>query len=479
MTYRQAVAFLESRERFGIRLGLANVTRLLARLGNPEKCLNLKTFHVAGTNGKGSVARIIAGILTEAGYCTGLYTSPHLIDTRERIQVNNQIISQKDFADLISEVAPQVIALSKFLPHSPTYFETITSAAFLYFARQQVDYAVVEVGMGGRLDATNVLNPLVSVITPIGLEHRMFLGNSLAAIAGEKAGIIKEGRPVVCSPQASAALKSLRKKAKELSAPFYLTGKDIFFALSNPMERGPVFPHASPIFSLSYQDKTISGLTVSLPGSFQVENVATAWLALQSAGIKLARLKASHYKTCSANLSGSPKGNSYAIKITEEDLRNGLDRIVWPGRLQVVSRKPLIIFDVSHNPPAIKTLITNLASLYPGRKVHFIVGVLQDKDYRLMLKYLGEYGKEFIFTRPDSDRAREPEELKKVFRRFYPGKKCRVIPESAKAIEEAKKNLGKNGLLCICGSFYLAGAISTVIPACSKRESRCLACVIS
>jgi len=451
MTYRQAVAFLESRERFGIRLGLANVTRLLARLGNPEKCLNLKTFHVAGTNGKGSVARIIAGILTEAGYCTGLYTSPHLIDTRERIQVNNQIISQKDFADLISEVAPQVIALSKFLPHSPTYFETITSAAFLYFARQQVDYAVVEVGMGGRLDATNVLNPLVSVITPIGLEHRRFLGNSLAAIAGEKAGIIKEGRPVVCSPQASAALKSLRKKAKELSAPFYLTGKDIFSALSNPMERGPVFPRASPIFSLSYQDKTISGLTVSLPGSFQVENVATAWLALQSAG----------------------------IKITEEDLRNGLDRIVWPGRLQVVSRKPLIIFDVSHNPPAIKTLITNLASLYPGRKVHFIVGVLQDKDYRLMLKYLGEYGKEFIFTRPDSDRAREPEELKKVFRRFYPGKKCRVIPESAKAIEEAKKNLGKNGLLCICGSFYLAGAISTVIPACSKRESRCLACVIS
>ena len=451
MTYRQAVAFLESRERFGIRLGLANVTRLLARLGNPEKCLNLKTFHVAGTNGKGSVARIIAGILTEAGYCTGLYTSPHLIDTRERIQVNNQIISQKDFADLISEVAPQVIALSKFLPHSPTYFETITSAAFLYFARQQVDYAVVEVGMGGRLDATNVLNPLVSVITPIGLEHRRFLGNSLAAIAGEKAGIIKEGRPVVCSPQASAALKSLRKKAKELSAPFYLTGKDIFFALSNPMERGPVFPRASPIFSLSYQDKTISGLTVSLPGSFQVENVATAWLALRSAG----------------------------IKITEEDLRNGLDRIVWPGRLQVVSRKPLIIFDVSHNPPAIKTLITNLASLYPGRKVHFIVGVLQDKDYRLMLKYLGEYGKEFIFTRPDSDRAREPEELKKVFRRFYPGKKCRVIPESAKAIEEAKKNLGKNGLLCICGSFYLAGAISTVIPACSKRESRCLACVIS
>ena len=457
MTYRQAVAFLESRERFGIRLGLANVTRLLARLGNPEKCLNLKTFHVAGTNGKGSVARIIAGILTEAGYCTGLYTSPHLIDTRERIQVNNQIISQKDFADLISEVAPQVIALSKFLPHSPTYFETITSAAFLYFARQQVDYAVVEVGMGGRLDATNVLNPLVSVITPIGLEHRRFLGNSLAAIAGEKAGIIKEGRPVVCSPQASAALKSLRKKAKELSAPFYLTGKDIIFEITGEKDGKPIFSLSLPGFPchcekrIGRRGNRLSGLTVSLPGSFQVENVATAWLALQSAG----------------------------IKITEEDLRNGLDRIVWPGRLQVVSRKPLIIFDVSHNPPAIKTLITNLASLYPGRKVHFIVGVLQDKDYRLMLKYLGEYGKEFIFTRPDSDRAREPEELKKVFRRFYPGKKCRVIPESAKAIEEAKKNLGKNGLLCICGSFYLAGAISTVIPACSKRESRCLACVIS
>ncbi|MFH0797367.1 MAG: folylpolyglutamate synthase/dihydrofolate synthase family protein [Candidatus Omnitrophota bacterium] len=470
MTYRQAVAFLESRERFGIRLGLSNVHRLLARLGNPEKSLNLKTFHIAGTNGKGSVARIIAGILTEAGYCTGLYTSPHLIDTRERIQVNNQLISPKNFADLISEIAPQVIALSKFLPHSPTYFETITSAAFLYFARHPVDYAVVEVGMGGRLDATNVINPLVSVITPIGMEHRRFLGNSLAAITGEKAGIIKEGRPVVCSPQAPAALKVLRKKAKELSASFYLTGKDILSALSHPGERGPVFPHASPLlfpravsgnpsFSLSYQDETISGLTVSLPGSFQIENVATAWLALQSAG----------------------------STITEEDLRNGLAKIVWPGRLQVVSREPLIIFDVSHNPPAIKTLITNLALLYPGRDVRFVMGVLQDKDYRLMLKYLGEYGREFIFTRPDSDRAREPAELKKVFSRIYPGKRCRVIPEPAKAIEGAEKNLGENGLLCICGSFYLAGAISTVIPAClpsvipacSKRESRCLSCAVS
>jgi dihydrofolate synthase / folylpolyglutamate synthase len=408
MTYRQAVVFLEGRERFGIRLGLANMARLCGRLGNPER--RLAAFHIAGTNGKGSTARIIATILSRADYRTGLYTSPHLLDTRERIQVDNQLISRADFASLITEIEPVITDLSRFLPHSPTYFEAMTAAAFLYFSRKNVDYAVVEVGMGGRLDATNLLNPLVSIITPIGLEHCRFLGKTLAAIAGEKAGIIKQGRPIVSAKQSLAALRVIKARAAEKQAPFYLVGSP------------------SPLSSPRWGEGGMRGLAIGLPGDFQVENTAVACLALQAAG----------------------------VEVKEGVLRSALKDVSWPGRLQVVSRKPLIIFDVSHNPPAIKTLVANLAGLYPGRKPVFLFGVLKDKDCLPMLKYLGDYGKRFFFTRPYSNRARDPVELERSFRRIYPDKECRVILEPKNAFREARKGLKKDDLLCICGSFYLA-----------------------
>ncbi|MFA5394319.1 MAG: folylpolyglutamate synthase/dihydrofolate synthase family protein [Candidatus Ratteibacteria bacterium] len=408
MTYKQAVDFLEGRERFGIRLGLDNMARLCGRLGNPER--RLASFHIAGTNGKGSTARIIATILLKAGYRTGLYTSPHLLDTRERIQIDNRLISRADFASLITEIEPVITDLSRVLPHSPTYFETITAAAFLHFSRKNIDYAVVEVGMGGRLDATNLLNPLVSIITPIGLEHRHFLGKTLAAIAGEKAGIIKQGRPIVSAKQSLAALRVIKARAAEKKASVYLAGSP------------------SPLPSPLRGEGRVRGLTISLPGQFQVENAAVACLALRAAG----------------------------VEVKEGVLRSALKDISWPGRLQVVSRKPLIIFDVSHNPPAVKTLVANLAGLYPGRKTTFLFGVLEDKDYLSMLKYLGDYGERFFFTRPYSNRAREPRKLADTFRRVYQKKECRVIPEPKDAFREAVKSLGKDDLLCICGSFYLA-----------------------
>jgi len=442
MTYRQAVDFLESRERFGIRLDLANMTRLCGRLGNPQR--RLTAFHVAGTNGKGSTACIIATILSKAGYRTGLYTSPHLLDTRERIQVDNQLISRADFAFLITEIEPVITDLSQFLPHSPTYFEMITAAAFLYFSRKKVDYAVIEVGMGGRLDATNLLNPLVSIITPIGLEHRCFLGKTLAAIAGEKSGIIKQGRPIVSAKQSLAALRVIKARAAETKAPFYLVGHDISPSPSSSPRKGRV-----PLPLNRQGEGGVSGLAIGLPGHFQVENTAVACLALQAAG----------------------------IEVKEGVLRSALKDISWPGRLQVVSRKPLIIFDVSHNPPAVKTLVANLAGLYPGRKPIFLFGVLEDKDYIQMLKYIGDYGKRFFFTRPYSDRAREPKELAARFCRVYPNKECRVILEPKDALLEARKGLKRDDLLCICGSFYLAPLLKTfghsrmLKPAlvCSKR----------
>ncbi len=425
MTYKQAVAFLEERERFGIRLGLANMARLCGRLGNPER--RLTAFHIAGTNGKGSTARIIATILLKAGYRTGLYTSPHLLDTRERIQFDNRLISRADFASLITEIAPVITDLSGFLPHSPTYFETITAAAFLYFSRKNVDYAVIEVGMGGRLDATNLLDPLVSIITPIGLEHRRFLGKTLSAIAGEKAGIIKEGRPIVSAKQSPAVLRVIKARAAENKAPLYLAGSSS--PLSSPLGGEDKIKTPSP----PRGEGRVRGLTISLPGRFQAENAVVACLALKAAG----------------------------MEVSEGVLRSALRDVSWPGRLQVTSRKPLIIFDVSHNPPAIKTLIANLAGLYPGRKATFLFGVLKDKDYRVMLKYLGSYGKRFFFTRPYSNRARDPQELEKVFRRIYPNKECRVVLEPKDAFREAKEGMEGDGLLCICGSFYLAPVLQT------------------
>ena len=419
---------MDSRERFGIRLGLDNMTRLCGRLGNPER--RLTSFHIAGTNGKGSTARIIATILSKAGYRTGLYTSPHLLDTRERIQVDNQLISRADFASLITEIEPVITDLSRFLPHSPTYFETITAAAFLYFSRKNIDYAVIEVGMGGRLDATNLLNPLVSIITPIGLEHRRFLGKTLAAIAGEKAGIIKQGRPIVSAKQSLAVLRVIKARAAEKQAPFYLAGSPS--PLSSPQRGEARIKEKLP--STLRGEGRVRGLTIGLPGHFQVENAAVACLALQAAG----------------------------VEIKEGVLRSALKDISWPGRLQVISRKPLIIFDVSHNPPAVKTMVANLAGLYPGRKPTFLFGVLEDKDYLPMLKYLGDYGKRFFFTRPYSDRAREPGELEKSFRRVYQGKECRVILEPKDALREARKGLKNDDLLCICGSFYLAPLLQTL-----------------
>ncbi len=424
MTYQEAVEYLESRERFGIRLGLANILRLLNRLDNPQK--GFPSFHIAGTNGKGSTAAMLAAILSSAGYRTGLYTSPHLWDVCERIQIDGRPIARKEFASLIASLVPVVEELSQFPPHSPTYFESLTAAAFLYFCQKRVDYAVVEVGMGGRLDATNVVTPLVSVITPIGLEHRRYLGNTLAAIAREKAGIIKEGRPVVVGKQVRSAFQVINKVARERGCAVYSLGKNITWTTEGGTKSSFSFHIKVPGL-----ERKIDGVRISLPGTFQVENAATACLALTAAG----------------------------LSVKEEVVRQALKEISWPGRLQVVSRKPLIIFDVSHNPPAIKTLLANLSFLYPKKEFKFLCGLLKDKDYRSILKLIGPFGKEFYFTRPDSHRSREPEELKSYFQKVFPNKPCRVVVNPRQAYFAARKEIGEKELLCICGSFYLASAL--------------------
>lgn len=430
MTYGQALRFLEGLGRFGIRLGTANMDRLLERLGRPER--GIRFLHVAGSNGKGSTCRFLSALLAGHGYRVGLYLSPHLLDTRERVQVGNRMISRRDFAGLAGEIAPQVREQSEFAPHSLTYFEVMTALAFLHFHRCRVDFAVIETGLGGRLDATNLINPLVSVITPIGLEHCRFLGRTLPLIAAEKAGIIKSGRPVVTSPQRPSVARVIAEKARASGSPLYAVGRHASFEVESGSGSGTVFSvRLEPGPGMT--GASFNGLKIPLAGEYQAQNATTACLAAGAAGIAL------HPRRVRASLAS----------------------VRWPGRLEVLGTRPLVVFDVSHNLPALRVMVENLEKIYPERRKHFVFGVLSDKDYRAMLGFLGRHGAGFHFTRPDSGRAREPADLAAAFAQLFPdGPPARVVSDPGQAIAAALGGpaAAEDAMLCVCGSFYLARA---------------------
>jgi len=324
------IDYLQSLEKFGMNLGLERITHLLEELGNPH--LKFKSLHVTGTNGKGSTCAMIASILKEAGYTVGLYTSPHLFDWRERIKINGKDISEKDFEEgikVVKKIARRV--------GQPTVFEVLTAVAFWYFAKKKVDYAVIEVGLGGRLDATNIITPLVSVITNIDLEHTAILGKSLAKIAAEKAAIIKPGIPVVTAEKKLEPLRVIKDYAQKKG---------------------------------SLLIKVESGLKTNLFGEHQRINAACA-----VAAIRLAR-----------------------IKVSRKAIAQGLKKVNWPGRFQIASRSPLTILDGAHNPAGIQSLVRTLRSKFPGQKFTFIFGVQKDKDAKTMLKLLKPLAKKIIIT---------------------------------------------------------------------------------
>ncbi|MFA4844453.1 MAG: folylpolyglutamate synthase/dihydrofolate synthase family protein [Candidatus Margulisiibacteriota bacterium] len=333
--------YLLSLDKFGINLGLERIERLLKELGNPQ--LRFQSLHVAGTNGKGSTCVMIASILKESGYKVGLYTSPHLFDFRERIKINGRDISRSDFKRGLAKVE----ALSRSWPEQPTVFEVLTAVAFWYFAEKKIDYAVVEVGLGGRLDATNVLTPLVSVITNIDLEHKAVLGNTLAKIAIEKGGIIKPRVPVITGEQKPAALKVLQYQAEK---------------------------NGSVLIQVNSQG---AGLSSGLIGEHQKINAACALAAVRLAG----------------------------IKADKEAILRGLARTNWPARFQVVARRPLTIVDGAHNPAGMATLVATLKAEYPDTKFTFIIGAQGDKDAAEMLRLIAPLAKKIIITRSSHRQA--------------------------------------------------------------------------
>jgi dihydrofolate synthase / folylpolyglutamate synthase len=435
MSYSAAIDYLYSLQKHGIKLGLEKTEVILSLIGNPHK--NLKCIHVAGTNGKGSVSAMIASILKSHGFKVGLFSSPHLVSFTERIRVDDEDISEAAVSDLTAEIRSAIDSADKEL--NPTFFEVVTSVAFVYFARQKVDWAVVETGMGGRLDATNIISPEVSVITNISCDHREFLGENLSAISAEKAGIIKYGVPVVSAAQQKEAEDVIAAAARERSAPLLVYGKDFSGFLRSTGIEGTRFDYLNGTTNME-------GLFTPLAGQYQVVNAS---LAVKAISVAFENRDLNH--NAGARLCACPQ-------LSEEEIRKGLAATRWRGRLELVSSDPPVIVDGAHNAEAAAALAEFIAKYMADRKIILVLGIMADKDIQEILDALLPVAAETIFTAPAYSRAESPHRLAK--RAGESGfANVRVVATVSDAIAEAKELQASlsPAAVVITGSFYTAG----------------------
>jgi dihydrofolate synthase/folylpolyglutamate synthase len=393
MDYKNCLEKLESIQDRKYNLDLKNITNLLKKLGDPHK--KIRCIHIAGTNGKGSVATMIASILKASGYKTGLYMSPHLKKVNERIKIDNDDIPDEDFAKYFTKVWDN--------QDNETYFELLTATAFLYFHEKDVDFLVLEVGLGGRLDATNVVDPLVSVITNISLEHTKYLGETKDKIAMEKAGIIKKGRPVVTATQgiAFAVISDLAKKV----------GSKLTIVKDYSKNNG------------TFNINEYKNLYLKIKGEFQLLNAATAVTAIDTIKDE--------------------------FKIEKKHIEIGLKDAFIPGRFQFIEEKVLV--DCAHNPTGAMTLRKEIEKL-DRKNVISVVGILKDKDSKSMIDEISRFSKKIIFCRPNSSRANDPKELCRLTE-----KECSIVLDPKSALEKAKNE--KHDLIVVTGSFYTVGEV--------------------
>ncbi|MCP4112737.1 MAG: bifunctional folylpolyglutamate synthase/dihydrofolate synthase [Desulfobacteraceae bacterium] len=401
-----------SLRRFGIKLGLSTIKRILQELGDPQN--KFACIHIAGSNGKGSVASALSLILHSAGYNVGLYTSPHLVRFNERICINNEPVSDEDVVD-----SYKAVKSVHYGEREPTFFEFATAMALYEFSKHKVDWAVIETGMGGRLDATNVIMPSVSVITNISLEHVMYLGNTIVEIAGEKGGIIKKERPVVTGVKQEEALSALEEIANEKSAPFYNIGND-FRAIRNKDE----------VFTYYGIDNTWRDMRTGLSGNYQVDNAA---LVL----------------ACCELL------NRNDSNIPLQSIKDGLEKNRWPGRLELVSTSPYILLDGAHNLIAARNLGKFLSTNLADREIILVVGILDDKPYASMLRSLVPICSRVILTQVKNERALPADKLYQAARKM--NQNITVIPDVAKALRHALETASDNDAVCVAGSLYVVG----------------------
>ncbi len=430
MTYSSAVAYLYRLQKHGIKLGLTTMTALMARLGMPQT--RYRALHIAGTNGKGSTAAMAAAMLQAAGYRVGLYTSPHLVEFRERIRVNGEMIGESQVAQLTEQL--QAFCQPDL---SPTFFEYTTAMAFQHFADSDVDIAVLEVGMGGRFDATNVVTPMACAITTIALDHQEYLGNTRSAIAFEKAGIIKPGVPVVLGRLDDDAWRTIEQVARERQAPMFRINEDFCTEGETPQQ-----------FSYRGLGMHYDGLTCALEGRHQLDNAACA-LALLGAA--------------------APQG----VTVTAEAVSAALREVNWAGRLEVVDRRPTILVDGAHNPAAamaVADYLTRSNRSHPSRPVVLVLGMMRDKDHRGFLEPLRSLVDEVVLTQADLPRSATAQELHASLEGLL--SHPHVVPLLSDAMALARQLATPDGLVCVTGSLMLVGECKAWLRGCGLSPLR-------
>jgi dihydrofolate synthase/folylpolyglutamate synthase len=416
--YSESIHFLYGLQKFGMKFGLQGIRALLAELDDPQK--KFSSIHIAGTNGKGSTAAMIASIFTAAGYRTGLYTSPHLLDSRERIRIDGRPISARTLARLTSRIRP---AVEK---EECTFFEAMTAIAFKYFADEKVDIAVLETGLGGRLDATNAVVPLVSVITTIGLEHTQILGTTIRKIAREKGGIIKPGIPWVTGVRSPEALAVLQSIARRNRAPLYRSKN-----VSVTCRRSTI---TESIVDVRMGKKDWKGMHCSLPGYYQLQNLR---LALQASALAAER---------------------GGMKISEAAVRRGLSHVQsrtgFFARCSVIRKKPLIIADVAHNPDAMRSFVDTLRRLGCSR-VHLVFGAMKDKDVSSMAAILSPIAESVLAVSPKTERSLPAKEIEQIFANY--GTPVQHARSVASALSGLKRKKSLEHPIVVTGSHFVVG----------------------
>lgn len=414
------------------KFDLGRMHAFMQHFGDPHH--SFPSIHIAGTKGKGSTAALCASVLQTAGYRVGLYTSPHLQDYAERIQVDREHIPHQDLVEMVDEIRPYLDAGTEL-----TTFELTTGIAFLYFRKQGVQAAVVEVGLGGRLDATNVVTPLVAVITSLSHDHTNFLGETLAEIAGEKGGIIKAGVPLVLAPQKDEARLVIERIAAQRQAPLIQVGRDILFAeMSHSLSGQSLLVWSAEEQELvdryieagGLEEWEPTRLQIPLLGYHQVENAATAYTALKTAS------------------------NSSRLSITEADIQRGFQNVSWPGRFEILNTQPPVVIDSAHNRYSALKLRLALDDYFPGRPVVLVFGASEDKDVEGMFAELMPRVRRVIATRSYHPRSLDPEALKDLAHRF--GRPVKVTQDVSEAMLDAVRTVDEQELVLVTGSLFVA-----------------------
>jgi dihydrofolate synthase/folylpolyglutamate synthase len=426
VNYREALDYIHSLYRFGTKPGLERIAALLHRLGDPHK--KLCWAHITGSNGKGSTAAFLASLLRAHSLRTGLYTSPYLEAFTNRMAVDGCDVTEEELVRLVEKVRPLVAEIAASALGQPTEFEVVTAMAFAYFAHAAPDWVVAEVGLGGRLDATNVIVPQVAVITNIALEHTQVLGDTVEKIAFEKAGIIKQGVPVITAAAKPEALVVLEKTAQERESTLLAVGREIIVEVTGATLGGQVFDYQSP-------RRKLSKLEIGLLGRHQAVNAACALAALEC----------------------------LPVPFDEAAVRAGLAATRWPGRLEVFSREPLVLVDGAHNTDGVLALRRALTELLNGRKLHLVLGILADKAVEEMLSLLAPLATAgLLITMPDNSRAADPELAAELARPLaqVPVQVFRTVPA---AVEAALHAVRPNEAVCVAGSLYTVSEACTVL----------------